>query len=391
GSRAPAPVDRMARAQVRLVIGSEAGGQGSLPAFIPGLALAHTFYIEAVRPLVNVPHAAGLFGEGSEVLGFDQPRSTDHAWGPRLHLLVADEHVPVVAAAVEQGLPSEFRGWPVRFFSWQTNSTRHHVEILTLEEFVQSQLGAEPPGPELPIATWLALPQQRLLQVTGGELFHDGIGRLRRLRAMLAWYPRDVWLWAMASQWHLIGNAEPRIGRAIEAGDRRGCVLIAARLVRLLMELAFLQERRYWPYEKWFGTAFSRLQIAAALGPQLDAVLSAQDGPVREHALHRALALLAEQHNRLGLTPHVAATVSQFRVGINNAIRPYLVFNAGEFAAACRSAIGHGALRELVTVGTFDQLTHADDALVNFTRWPEQLADSYARLLGSRAGGQQNA
>jgi hypothetical protein len=86
----------------------------------------------------------------------------------------------------------------------------------------------------------------------------------------------------MAAQWHLIGNAEPLIGRTAEASDPRGAALVASRLVRLMMQLCFLQERRYWPYAKWFGTAFSRLDAAPAFGPLLDAVLAARDHPARE-------------------------------------------------------------------------------------------------------------
>src|SRR5258708_32242427 len=63
--------------------------------FIPGLALAGAFYEEVVRPLLDeafpqLEHAAALLGAGSEVLGFDTERSTDHDWGPRLQLFVAD-------------------------------------------------------------------------------------------------------------------------------------------------------------------------------------------------------------------------------------------------------------------------------------------------------------
>ncbi|WP_425376431.1 DUF4037 domain-containing protein [Rhizobium sullae] len=43
-------------------------------------------------------------------------------------------------------------------------------------------------------------------------------------------------------------NRYARRRRTVEAGDTRGSVLIGARIVRSLMELSFLQERRYWPY-----------------------------------------------------------------------------------------------------------------------------------------------
>ncbi len=356
--------------------------RSELPDFISGLALARDFYATVVRQAIDVPHAAALLGEGSEVLGYDQPRSTDHAWGPRLQVFVRQpEQVDVVTRSLDARLPSDFRGWPVRSFSWETNTVRHHVDVTLLGNWIEKQIGLDPLARELTTADWLAFPQQKLLQVTAGHVFHDDFGDLHRLRGMLARYPCDVWLWAMASQWHLIGNAEPRIGRTLEAGDRRGSALIAARIVRLLMELSFLQARRYWPYDKWFGTAFSRLAMAPQLGPHLDAVLSAHDETSRIDSIHRALRLLADQHNELGVTARVQPTFGEFKVGIDHAVRPYRVINAGDFSEACKTAITDAALRNLVPVGTFDQLTHADDALVNFTTWPQQIGRTYGDLL----------
>nr|WP_309505012.1 hypothetical protein [Streptomyces sp. KM273126] len=64
-----------------------------MPAFIPGLELSRRFYTEAVRPLLEevapaTPHSAARIGSGSEVLGYDTARSTDHEWGPRLQLFL---------------------------------------------------------------------------------------------------------------------------------------------------------------------------------------------------------------------------------------------------------------------------------------------------------------
>jgi hypothetical protein len=79
--------------------------------FIPGIELARAFYVEVVAPLVgDVPHAAALLGTGSDVLGFDTERSTDHGWGPRLQLFVEREDVESVARLIEERLPEEFRG-----------------------------------------------------------------------------------------------------------------------------------------------------------------------------------------------------------------------------------------------------------------------------------------
>lgn len=149
-----------------------------------------------------------------------------------------------------------------------------------------------------------------------------------------------------------------------------------------MMQLSFLQERRYWPYAKWFGTAFSRLGAAPTVGPLLDAALAARDHLAREEAVVHALEFMARRHNALGLTSAVDPSVGHFQVNINDAVRPYRVLNAGRFVTACQNAIEDERLRKLVPVGALDQLTHADDAMVNFTSWPMHLTRVYADLLG---------
>ncbi len=95
-----------------------------MTSFVPGLTLSDSFYVEAVKPILDArfPHlryAAALIGYGSEVLGFDTPRSTDHHWGPRLLLLLADEESeilrPAIDAALRTDLPPMFRGYPTNF------------------------------------------------------------------------------------------------------------------------------------------------------------------------------------------------------------------------------------------------------------------------------------
>jgi len=61
--------------------------------FVPGLTLAELFYKEAVSPVLlkhfpRLRYSAALIGHGSEVLGFDTERSTDHHWGPRVQLFL---------------------------------------------------------------------------------------------------------------------------------------------------------------------------------------------------------------------------------------------------------------------------------------------------------------
>jgi hypothetical protein len=155
---------------------------------------------------------------------------------------------------------------------------RHRVEVTDLGTWAEGVLGVDPRG-ELTTLDWLAVPAQRLAEVTGGAVFTDGLGELGPARERLAWYPPDVWRFLLAGQWQRIAQEEPLPGRCAEVGDELGSRLVTARLVRELVRLALLQERTYAPYGKWLGTAFARSPAAARLGPALSAALPPGTGP----------------------------------------------------------------------------------------------------------------
>lgn len=329
--------------------------------FVPGVALARAFYAEIVGPLLgDLPHTAAAIGWGSDILGYDTERSTDHGWGPRLKVFVAADHVEPVRAVVDGGLPEEFRGFPTTF-GWDDIEPKHYVEVVELGSWLEAQLGVDPRTGLTP-RDWLLVPQQLLLEVTAGEVFHDATGELTEVRRALEWFPQDVWLWLLACQWQRIGQEEAFVGRTAEVGDELGSRVIASRLVRDLMRLCFLHERRYAPYSKWLGTAFSRLSAAAEVGPMLGRVLGADDYASREAALVDAYEAVARRHNALGITGAIDAKVRQFH------LRPYVVLFADRFAAACREAVTDRWLRSLPLVGSIDQFADSTDVLSNASR-----------------------
>ena len=118
------------------------------------------------------------------------------------------------------------------------------------------------------------------------------------------------------------------MARAGDVGDNLGSRVVAARQVVEMMRLAFLMERVYPPYFKWFGRAFAELSSAAAVAPALDAALAASHWRDREQALGRAGMALAERHNQLGVTAPVDTELRQFHG------RPYRVLGADRFADA---------------------------------------------------------
>jgi Domain of unknown function (DUF4037) len=190
------------------------------------------------------------------------------------------------------------------------------------------------------------------------------------VRETLAWYPDDVWLWLLACQWRRLDQEEPFVGRAAEVGDELGSRVIAARLARDVVRLAFLLERRYAPYSKWLGFAFAQLDAAAALRPGLLDVLSAQDYEAREDVLVRVVEELAARHNAAGVTRPVEATVRLFYT------RPFRVLGSSRFVDACLERVTDPWLRSLPLVGAIDQIVDSTDVL-NDPRLFAAAADLY--------------
>jgi hypothetical protein len=336
------------------------------PQFVPGLDLARDFYATVVRPLLQeelpgLDYAAALLGPGSDVAGYDTERSTDHDWGPRLQVFLddgdAEQNAASLTAMLADRLPVSFRGYPVRFPVTREPDgiAGHRVEVTGLGGWLTGRLGFDPRR-AVTLLDWLATPTQLLAEFTTGEVFHDGPGELTRARQDAAWYPHDVWLYVLACQWQRIGQEEPYPGRCAEAGDELGSRVVTARLARDLMRLCLLMHRRYPPYSKWLGTAFTRLPGAAGLAASLTAAIRAGGYQDRERHLTGALTAVAALHNQLRLTQPLDTRTRRYYD------RPFQVLGAARFTAALRDAVTDPRVRRLPASGAVDQFTDSTDA-----------------------------
>jgi hypothetical protein len=343
--------------------------------FIAGLELSRRLYHDAVRPILEdlfprLRHAAALLGPGSEVLGYDTLRSTDHDWGPRLQLFLhprdAENHAAQITEALSQQLPKTVCGHPTSFAAAagdhvqhmrHTNGpVQHRVQVTEIGSWLTGHLGFDP-REQVTVNDWLATPTQRLAEATTGAVFHDDLGDLTTARTNLTWYPHDLWLYLLACQWRRISQEEAFVGRCGEIGDELGSAVIAGRLTRDLMRLCLLMARRYPPYSKWLGTAFAATANAAELTPILTAALAATHWRDREHHLCRAYETVATTHNRLGIADPVDPSTRPYHD------RPFQVLHAERFADALTGRITDPAIKHLPVTGAIDQFIDSTDAL----------------------------
>lgn len=350
------------------------------PTFVSGLELCESFFVEAVAPIMQgnfaeLAYSAALIGNGSEVLGYDTPMSSDHHWGPRVMLFLRPQdyaqYKSPIADLFSHSLPRLFRGYPTGFTAAneadhgtrlldysESGPINHRIEIDTIAGFFQAHLDFDIAS-QIEIADWLTFAAQKLLTVVAGRVFRDQIG-LEEQRRRFAYYPHEVWLYLLAAGWNRIEQEEHLMGRAGSVDDEIGSAIIASRLVRDLMRLCFLMERRYEPYPKWFGTAFSKLSCAPHLVPLLTNVLHSSSWRERETHLVEAYEYVAGMHNALAITPAMPTKAQCFFD------RPFMVISMGAFSRALVEAISDEQVKKLAhrrLIGNIDQISDSTDIL----------------------------
>lgn len=333
-----------------------------------GRALCEAFYAECVNPILekNCPglvYSAGLLGFGSDVLSYDDAVSRDHDWGPRLTIFPADAQMSrqaLIESALRKNLPSTFRGFPVAF--GEGAGPRSLINIRPFSAFLMDEIG-RPHADEIAPAEWLAFSEHKLLSLTRGRFFRDELNLARELRK-LAFYPRDVWLYLLYADWSAIAEERAFVKRTADRGDDLGARIIAGRIAHRLMHLAFLYERRFAPYSKWFGTAFRELAAYPTLAPILSRALRAHDPEERAHSIAQAQAIMIEAHNASGLTP-----------AIDSSIHPYFtrdieVAASDAVAEAIRVRIEDLALRALPPIGALSSVGNLTGLCENAAHMP---------------------
>lgn len=285
-----------------------------------GLELSRKFY-EACLPMLreDIPGimdkaAIGLVGEGSECFGCDDEHSRDHDYGPAFCLWLPREELRAnlerVNAAFDR-LPREFMGMESRL---APERRMGRVGPLPLEDFYAFFTGLAH-APET-WREWLRIPEHQLAACTNGAVFADGAGAFSRWRdALLAFYPRDVFLKKLAARCMVMAQAgQYNLPRSLARGDGTAAMLAAARFAEAALSFVYLCNRRYMPFYKWAGRLARELPV---LGPSVTTLLDLL-----------AVTPLDAEHGKLaadGIETFCAAVASHLRaVGLSDVYGTWL-------------------------------------------------------------------
>lgn len=329
--------------------------------FVPGIELNRGFYFDVVRAILadafpKLLHSAALIGYGSDVLGYDDPTSMDHNWGPRMQIFLSDQDFACFGTELidhlSAKLPLTYRGFPTNYTDPRYDHTqameptdsypvRHLIEVITVAEFFGRQL-ATGNAAKPRLIEWLGFTDQKLIEVTRGEVFYDGLSALEPIREGLSFYPRDIKLLRMAALWEGVSQQEAFVGRNRELGDLMNVKLISARIAVLLMKICFYIEEQYIPYSKWFGRGFDELACAGRIRRKVSRVLAGRRAITIENRLSDLYEKVIELHNQRGDLPKLGNKIKYY-FG-----RPYKVIFAESIVSALLEDI---ADEQIQTIG----------------------------------------
>ncbi len=296
---------------------SNTEGENSMK-FIPGLELSRMLYEEEIEPIMekkfhDLKYAAATLGMCSEILGLDDEISMDHEWGPRVTIFLSEKdhtrYFPDIMPVFQELLSTRFKGFDMMWKKpgvdiQNTKETiLYHVSVRTVPEVLNFYGGIT----ALPLQDmdWLRISEQHLLEFTSGMVYRDDIGELTKARESLKYYPDNVLRFLLMHQWYTVNRDWFPIGRIGSRGDTLGLRIQSAKVVHHLMRIAFMVSRRYFHYNKWFGTLFKDLPLAPTLEPILLELLEEENWQKVEEKICEATSVLLQQQNRLGITPKI--------------------------------------------------------------------------------------
>ena len=268
------------------IIPEDIKSEGSSKAFKNNIERCRDFYENYGEPMIRelFPEyaariAAGMCGEGSDCLGFDDEISKDHDYvlGFSLWLTEADysaigrelneEYGKLVERHAEEYgedgssliIADERRG--------VTTIGRYYERILGVNINEHTDMDSF-----FTEERWLSFDEAALFTAVSGSVFTDGEGSFTRIRRKLReYYPDRVWRLRLAQNIHEFSqSAQSNYARSMARGDDLTAFIIRGRAAESALKLVYLINRSYAPYYKWMAKGTKKLSELSEVTTELD-------------------------------------------------------------------------------------------------------------------------
>lgn len=221
---------------------------------LKGLDLCQQFYEAYGQKMIDEkfsqykPYmAVGMFGFGSDCLGYDDNISTDHDFGGGFCILLPANIYRDIGQDLQLSydqLPNDFMG----FSRITTLQGQGRVGVFEINSFFEQFLGKIPETLE----EWMNVDEMALLNCTNGRIFADHLGVVTRIRNQLSYYPEDIRLKKIARALaKMAQSGQYNYGRCMKRKEYVASSLALNEFVEQTLALIYLLNKKYKPYYKW--------------------------------------------------------------------------------------------------------------------------------------------
>ena len=291
-----------------------------------GLEICKNYYLSFGREMLEGEFAdvkdrvaAGLAGEGSECMGFDDELSRDHDFEPCFCMWLTKEDERAFGFRLSRAyakLPKEFMGLKRQNFS-PMGGERHGV--LVIDEFYEKLLGA-PHAPDT-AAGWLHTPEHCLATACSGEVWADPLGVFSAVRGELTkGYPEDIRRKKIAARAAAMAQSgQYNFARCISRGENGAAQLAIFEFVKNAAHTVYLLNGKYAPYYKWIFKGMRELPILSCLEEPLSFLIETGNSPAeakgKAEMIEDIAAMICDEYRRQNLS---AATCINFSTHANS-------------------------------------------------------------------------
>ncbi|MCK5162535.1 MAG: DUF4037 domain-containing protein [Desulfobacula sp.] len=230
-----------------------------------GLELCHKYFLTYGEHMIKEKFysyrhkiAVGMAGEGSECLGFDDPISRDHDWGPGFCLWLDDEGFDEIGKPLQK----EYEKLPGVFMEFDRKESRlgnKKIGVFKIADFYKKFIGL-PHAPET-LSQWINLSDEYLCACTNGKVFSDPLGRFSDIRKkLLQFYPEDIRRFKIAAKcMSCAQSGQYNFMRSVQRSEYFAASYAQNQFCSDIISLVFLLHKKFTPFYKWKHRAVREL------------------------------------------------------------------------------------------------------------------------------------
>lgn len=221
---------------------------------LKGLDICQKYYetygqkmIEEKFPQYQQYMAIGLFGFGSDCLGYDDEISRDHDFGPGFCIWLPHQ----IYDEIGKELQAEYDKLPKEFMGLSRIESSHgqgRVGVFKIKDYFEQFLWKIPSTLE----EWLYSDENALLACTNGRIFKDDFGEVTKIRKYLCYYPEDIRIKKIVRAIaKMAQSGQYNYARCMKRHDDVAASLALYEFVEQTLSVIYLLNKKYKPYYKW--------------------------------------------------------------------------------------------------------------------------------------------